>query len=74
MTVQIPTRYNIGTDEQVPVTQDWVDGVQVLLNKFGLAREAARGAIGIRDDIVVSTHPALQAFLDAWKPEFEQKP
>lgn len=70
----MPMRYDAMHDELVPVTQEWVDSVQRQFLRFGQARAAAKKAIGIQDDIVVSTHPALQAFLDAWRPEFEQKP
>lgn len=58
-----PQRYDIATDEMVEVTQEWVDGVQTMFNKFGAARDHAR-----------SFRRAIQAFMDAWKPEFEQKP
>lgn len=69
-----PQRYNIGTDELVEVTQEWVDDVHKLMQTFGRARHAARNAVGIRDGVVRTTHPALQEFLDAWKPELERVP
>lgn len=49
-------RYDIATDELVPVTQEWVDSVAQLMKAFGAARTKSR------------------EFLDAWKPEYEQKP
>lgn len=58
----VPRRYDFATDEMVPVTQEWVDSVQTFANKFGLLRENAR-----------NVQKAAQEFLDAWKPEFEQK-
>lgn len=70
----IPMRYDVGSDELIPVTQEWVEFVQRQFAAFGNARRAATRAIGVKDDIVVTAHPALQEFLDAWRPEFEQKP
>lgn len=58
----VPKRYDIARDELVPVTQEWVNSVQVFWIKFGLLREQAR-----------NTQSAAQEFLDAWRPEFEQK-
>lgn len=66
--VMVPTRYDISKDELVEVTQEWVNEMQALLMSLGQARRAAREAMAIQDGIVVMTHPALQAFLDAWKP------
>ena len=65
-----PTRYNIETDELVPVTQDWVDKVTTQFMVMGAARRAARSVIEIRDGLMTCPPPELQAFLDAWKPEF----
>ena len=68
----MPQRYDISTDEMVEVTQEWIDDIQKAMNRFGAAREAARTAIcdGAGNE---RTLPALQAFLDAWKPEFKGK-
>jgi hypothetical protein len=71
---ETPMRYDASRDELIPVTQEWVEFVQRQFRAFGNARGAAKRAIGVQDDIVVTTHPALQEFLDAWRPEFEQKP
>lgn len=59
---KVPTRYDITRDEMVPVTQEWVDQTGILLQRFGALREAAKQA-----------QFATQNFLDAWRPEFEQK-
>lgn len=69
----VPTRYDISCDCFIPATQEWVNDVEKFLQAFGHARQAAKRAMDIQDEIVVTTHPALQEFLDAWKPEFEQK-
>jgi len=68
-------RYDVMSDELIPVTQEWVDGIQRLLRDFGSARRAAERAIAVQDNIVVEvcTHPALREFLASWRPEFEQK-
>lgn len=71
---EMPMRYSIGTDELIPVTQEWVNFAERQFRALGQARAEAKRAIGIQDDIVINCHPALQAFLDAWRPEFEQKP
>lgn len=63
-----PQRYDIVNDQMIDVTQEWIDEIQALIMKFGRARQAARQALVIQDGIVVTTHPALQDFLDAWKP------
>lgn len=71
----IPMRYDIATDMLVPVTQGWVDGIGQLLSRFGIARAKARLAINLLDSPnAVMVKASLQAFLDAWKPEHEQKP
>lgn len=78
-----PQRYDIATDELVEVTQEWVDSVQTMFNKFGAARGHARSFLkrGHARSFLKSpdanpegTRKAIQAFMDAWKPEFEQKP
>lgn len=71
---RLPQRYDIATDEMIEVTQEWVDQMGALLQALGSARRAAKRALVVEDGIVKMTHPALQEFLDAWKPEFEQKP
>lgn len=72
---EMPMRYNIATDEMVPVTQEWVHGVEKVFQKFGNAREAAKEII-TKGYLPVDSPVWLQvkAFLDAWRPEFEQKP
>lgn len=71
---QNPRRYNIATDEMVEVTQEWVDDVQTTFNKFGAARGHARSFLASPNANPEGTRKAIQAFMDAWKPEFEQKP
>lgn len=63
-----PQRYDIVNDQMIDVTQEWIDEIQALIMKFGRARQAAKRALAIQDGVVVTTHPALQEFLDAWKP------
>lgn len=58
----VPKRYDIASDAFVAVDQKWVDSVQDIFNRFGAARRASERAI-----------EEQQKFLDAWKPEFEQK-
>jgi hypothetical protein len=58
----VPKRYDIVSDEFVAVDQKWVDSVERFFQKFGKARETGKRAV-----------EAQQAFLDAWKPEFERK-
>lgn len=60
---ETPTRYDIATDEVVPVTQDWVDHICKLLNAFGNAREAAANAVVANE----TTAKLNQKFLDAWE-------
>ena len=69
----VPHRYNIQTDEMVVVDQEWVDKVEALFTSFGAARRAARSVIEIREGLVLAPPPELQAFLDAWQPEFPDR-
>lgn len=71
----VPMRYDITTDSLVPVTQEWVDGVGRIFAKFGIVREKAKLAVNLLDQSnAAMAMVSLRAFLDAWKPEFEQKP
>lgn len=65
-----PQRYNIATDEMVEVTQEWVHDVETMFNKFGAARGHARSFLKSHDANPEGTRKAIQAFMDAWKPEF----
>ncbi len=69
-----PQRYNIATDEMVDITQEWVDDVQKMFSRFGAARGHARSFLQSQNANPAGTRKAIQAFMDAWKPEFEQKP
>lgn len=69
-----PHRYDIDTDAMVNVTQEWVDDVQKMFSKFGAARGHARSFLKSSNANPEGTRKAIQAFMDAWKPEFEQKP
>lgn len=71
--VDLPKRYDVQRDELVVVDQDWVNKVQALLISLAVARRAAHRACEIRDGLVYCPPPELQAFLDAWKPEFPTK-
>lgn len=69
----MPMRYDPALDGLVPVTEEWVQFVQRQFYAFGAARAAAKKVVGngyAPADVLV----ALNQFLDAWRPEFEQKP
>lgn len=66
-----PQRYDITNDEMIEVTQEWVDLVQKQMMAFGMARQAARKALyNPNDRGVIEVSSELQAFLDAWSPDF----
>lgn len=63
--------------EGKPIDEGWMISWfanALMRGRIGSARRAAKRALVVEDGIVKMTHPALQEFLDAWKPEFEQKP
>lgn len=65
-----PHRYNIDTDQMVNVTQEWVDDVQKMFSRLGAARGHARSFLKSENANPEGTRKAIQAFMDAWKPEF----
>ncbi len=67
---QKPQRYDIGKDQMIEVTQEWVDSVQKQFLALGRARSAARDALLLVRDGKVGAVPELQEFLDAWMPNF----
>ena len=69
----MPMRYNITMDEMVPVTQKWVKDVERYFIAFGKARAEARRAITFDEGMTLPETRALRDFLEAWKPEFEQR-
>lgn len=72
--ISVPMRYDVTKDELVSVTQEWVDGIGQLLARFGHARAKAKLAIMSNDAPHTSLAKAsMQSFIDAWKPEHEQK-
>lgn len=72
-TAKVPRRYDLATDQMVEVTQEWVDSVHAMFNKFGAARGHARSFLKSPNANPEGTRKAIQAFMDSWKPEFEQK-
>lgn len=65
-------RYDVLRDEWVPVTQEWVDGVETLLKSFGEARKVSKIIVENEKAGIVARHHH-QRFLSAWRPEFETK-
>lgn len=66
-------RYDVLLDEFMPITQEWVDSVEKLLNSFGQAREISKNIVENEKAGIVARHHH-QKFLDAWVPEIGQKP
>lgn len=46
----LPMRYDVGTDELVPVTQEWVTQVQKDVQHLGQALEVVRALVKLRPE------------------------